>query len=53
MKKQKKKKWLRSLCLLDRALLIVEEQTTNLMSLAILLHFLCAQHVSDIRSEIK
>ena len=28
--------------------LIVEEQKTNLMSLAILFHFLCAQHVSDI-----
>ena len=26
----------------------VEEQKTNLMSLAILFHFLCAQHVSDI-----
>ena len=27
---------------------IVEEWKTNLMSLAILFHFLCAQHVSDI-----
>ena len=26
----------------------VEEQKTNLMSLAILFHFLCAQHVLDI-----
>ena len=29
-------------------IVIVEEQKTNLMSLAILFHFLCAQHVSDI-----
>ena len=30
----------------------VEEQKTNLMSLAILFHFLCAQHVSDINISI-
>ena len=29
-------------------IVIVEEQKTNLMSLAILFHFLCTQHVSDI-----
>ena len=29
-------------------IVIVEEWKTNLMSLAILFHFLCAQHVSDI-----
>jgi len=29
-----------------------EEQKTNLMSLAILFHFLCAQHVSDINISI-
>ena len=31
---------------------IVEELKTNLMSLAILFHFLCAQHVSDINISI-
>ena len=31
---------------------IVEEQKTNLMSLANLFHFLCAQHVSDINISI-
>ena len=31
---------------------IVEERKTNLMSLAILFHFLCAQHVSDINISI-
>ena len=31
---------------------IVEEWKTNLMSLAILFHFLCAQHVSDINISI-
>ena len=31
---------------------IVEEYKTNLMSLAILFHFLCAQHVSDINISI-
>ena len=30
----------------------VEERKTNLMSLAILFHFLCAQHVSDINTSI-
>ena len=30
----------------------VEEQKTNLMSLDILFHFLCAQHVSDINISI-
>ena len=33
-------------------IVIVEEQKTNLMSLAILFHFLCAQHVSDINISI-
>jgi len=37
----------------DRNMLrIVEEYKTNLMSLAILFHFLCAQHVSDINISI-
>jgi len=31
---------------------IVEEYKTNLMSLAILFHFLCAQHVSNINISI-
>jgi len=31
---------------------VVEEWKTNLMSLAILFHFLCAQHVSDINISI-
>jgi len=31
---------------------IVEEYKTNLMSLAVLFHFLCAQHVSDINISI-
>ena len=31
---------------------LVEERKTNLMSLAILFHFLCAQHVSDINISI-
>ena len=31
---------------------IVEERETNLMSLTILFHFLCAQHVSDINISI-
>jgi len=31
---------------------IVEELETNLMSLAILFHLLCAQHVSDIHISI-
>ena len=31
---------------------LVEEGKTNLMSLAILFHFLCAQHVSDINISI-
>ena len=31
---------------------LVEEQKTNLMSLAILFHFLCTQHVSDINISI-
>jgi len=31
---------------------IVEERKTNLMSLGILFHFLCAQHVSDINISI-
>ena len=35
-----------------RFLLKVEELKTNLMSLAILFHFLCAQHVSDINISI-
>jgi hypothetical protein len=30
----------------------VEERKTNLMSLAILFHFLCAQHVSDINISV-
>ena len=33
-------------------IVIVEEQKTNLISLAILFHFLCAQHVSDINISI-
>jgi len=33
-------------------IVIVEEEKTNLMSLAILFHFLCAQHVSDINISI-
>ena len=33
-------------------IVIVEEWKTNLMSLAILFHFLCAQHVSDINISI-
>ena len=33
-------------------IVIVEELKTNLMSLAILFHFLCAQHVSDINISI-
>ena len=31
---------------------IVDERKTNLMSLAILFHLLCAQHVSDINISI-
>ena len=31
---------------------VVEERKTNLMSLAILFHFLCAQHVSDVNISI-
>ena len=34
-------------------IVIVEELKTNLMSLAILFHFLCAQHVSEINTSIK
>ena len=33
-------------------IVIVEEWKTNLMSLAILFHFLCVQHVSDINISI-
>ena len=33
-------------------IVILEEWKTNLMSLAILFHFLCAQHVSDINMSI-
>jgi len=33
-------------------IVIVEELKTNLMSLAILFHFLCAQHVADINIAI-
>jgi len=33
-------------------IVIVEEYKTNSMSLAILFHFLCAQHVSDINISI-
>jgi len=33
-------------------IVIVEEQKTHLMSLAILFHFLCTQHVSDINISI-
>ena len=33
-------------------IVIVEECKTNLMLLAILFHFLCAQHVSDINISI-
>ena len=33
-------------------IVIVEELKTNLMSPAILFHFLCAQHVSDINISI-
>ena len=33
-------------------IVIVEEEKINLMSLAILFHFLCAQHVSDINISI-
>ena len=35
-----------------QAWFIIEEWKTNLMSLAILFHFLCAQHVSDINISI-
>ena len=34
------------------SIVIVDEWKTNLMSLAILFHFLCAQHVSDINISI-
>ena len=37
---------------LDHHVVVVEEWKTNLMSLAILFHFLCAQHVSDINISI-
>ena len=43
--------WL-SLLTPGKALILVEERKTNLMSLAILFHFLCAQHVSDINISI-
>ena len=33
-------------------IVIVEEEKTNLMSLTILFHFLCAQHISDINISI-
>jgi len=33
-------------------IVIAEEYKTNLMSLVILFHFLCAQHVSDINISI-
>ena len=33
-------------------IVIAEEKKTNLMSLAILFHFLCAQHVSDINVSV-
>jgi len=33
-------------------LFLVEEQKTNLMSLAILFHFICAQHVPDINISV-
>jgi len=33
-------------------IVIVEEQKTNLKSLATLFHFLCTQHVSDINISI-
>ena len=36
----------------NMSLVLVEEKKTNLMSLAILFHFLCAQHVSDINISI-
>ena len=36
----------------NRYCCLVEEWKTNLMSLAILFHFLCAQHVSDINISI-
>jgi len=40
-------------CSAERAVsLTVEEQKTNLMSLAVLFHFLRAQHVSDINISI-
>jgi len=35
-----------------QGVILVEEQKTNLMSLAILFHVLCAQHVSDINISI-
>ena len=34
-------------------IVIADEWKTNLMSLAILFHFLCAQHIEHIRNEIK
>ena len=34
-------------------IVLVEESKTTLMSLAILFHFLCAQHVSDINEACK
>ena len=36
----------------QKCIVIVEEQKTNLILLAVLFHFLCAQHVSDINISI-
>ena len=40
------------MCIGPCIIVIVEEWKTNLMSLVILFHFLCAQHVSDINISI-
>ena len=44
--------WIREEIISGRKKQIVEEWKTNLLSLAILFHFLCAQHVSDINISI-
>ena len=41
-----------NICINPLQFKVVEEWKTNLMSLAILFHFLCAQHVSDINISI-
>ena len=45
--------WLVNLMFIGACIIVIaEEWKTNLMSLAILFHFLCAQHVSDINISI-